>query len=134
MPRVRAVIDTNVAYSGLTHRGIPHEILEAGDTEEFIWIISDAILKEYVEIFTRKNILDLARPLLSWLKSNAIHVNVPDFLPDTFTEIADPDDRPIFAAAYVSRAIFVTGDRRHFPWSSYRSIRIMSPADFHDIL
>lgn len=134
LPQIRAVIDTNVLYSAATHRGIPFRIMEAAQAGEFTCIVSNAVLIEYVEILARYNIIHLAQPLLSWIKRNAVHVDVPDFLPDTFTEITDPDDRPIFAAAYVAGAYFVTGDRHHFPWSSYKSIRIMPPTDFYDIL
>ena len=134
LPQIRAVIDTNVLYSGLTHRGIPFRIVQAGQAGRFTWIFSNPIIAEYVDLFSRKNLMELIHPSLSWLKRNGVRVDVPDFLPDMFTEITDVDDRPIFAAAYVAGAIFVTGDRHHFPWSSYKSIRIMPPADFYDIL
>jgi len=61
-------------------------------------------------------------------------VSFPSFLPDTFSQIPDERDRVIFAPAYTANAIFVTGNHRHFPWSSCHGVRVCSPRDFYDLL
>ena len=134
LPRTRAVVDTNIVFSAVTHRGAPYRIVEAGQAGEFLWVVSNDILIEYVEVLAEHGLMPLANPLLSWIKQNAFNVQVPSFLPDTFTDIVHPSDRVVFSAAYVAGAYFVTGNKRHFPWASYRGVKILSPVDFYDIL
>ena len=134
VPRLRAVIDTNVVLSGITHRGIPNRILQAGTDRWFAWIYSSEILDEYLRIGRRFGYAEEMVRTIAVLHSAGYPVQVPSFLPETFQEITDVQDRTIFAAARVGNAVFVTGNHRHFPWKSYSGVQILSPRDFYDML
>jgi predicted nucleic acid-binding protein len=132
--KLRAVIDTNVFISGITHRGISNRILQAGTDRWFSWIFSTEILNEYMRVARRFGYGSEAIAVIGDLTTKGIRVDVPSFLPDTFHEITHTPDRSVFAVARVANAFFVTGNHRHFPWSSYSGVRILSPRDFYDIL
>ena len=57
LPPIRAVVDTNVLFSAVTHRGVPYRIVEAGQAGQFLWVISAEIMFEYVDVLSEHGLV-----------------------------------------------------------------------------
>jgi len=130
---VRVVLDTNVVVSALIGKGGPKRILEAVFSGKATVCLSVVTFAEYVEVLSRPKFArytefsEAAVPTLKHLRSLALFVE-----PTRHVSIcADPDDDKFLELALETRAAYlITGNKKHFPSESYRSINIVSPAEF----
>jgi len=109
-------------------------ILRAGELRAFTWVFSQEVLREYSLVGREHGIYRDMLSLIVLIRYIGLKVAIPEWLPGEFTRIEDKDDRGIFAAAYAGKAMFVTGNHRHFPWKTYSGVEIVSPRDFYDML
>jgi putative PIN family toxin of toxin-antitoxin system len=134
VPRVKAVLDTNVIVSALLADGGREAlILDLAFSARYTLVVSDALLEEYEEVLRRPRFrLDPRRikAAMREIRSASLHVD-----PQTKVRAArDPDDNKVLECALAAEADYVvTGNTRHFP-SQFQGIRIIPPRRFMVLL
>lgn len=135
-PLLRAVLDTNVYISGtILSRGVPYEILEAWRRNEYILVVSEAIIAEvervlhYPRIRDRYGITDGdVERLITSLQTDALLV-AGNY--EVQGVSADPDDDKFLACALEAGAdCIVTGDPDLLDLGQYQRVNILSPRAF----
>ena len=126
-----AVFDTNILISSQISHGKPYQCLELARKRLVDGVTCQEILRELEDklrhkfVFSGDRVTDILADLLGFLRpvviSSALRVVA-----------ADPKDDKVIECAVVADATHVvTGDRRHLlPLRSYRSIQIVSAAEF----
>jgi len=128
---MRIVCDTNVIVSGMLFGGHSRTILTAiaqGRVEAFT---SPALLHELREVLQRRKfrlkpeqidaVMELVRESFTCVDSGTVFSVIAD----------DPDDDRILEAAHASRSrVIVSGDSHLLALGAWRSITVLSPADF----
>lgn len=128
---MRIVCDTNVVVSGILFGGHSRTILMAvaqGRVEAFT---SPSLLHELREVLQRRKfrlnpeqvetVMELVRESFTCVTSGAAFSVIAD----------DPDDDRVLEAAYASHAsVIVSGDRHLLTLGTWRSVRVLAPADF----
>ncbi len=132
---IRIVLDTNVLVSGLlSDRAAPGQIVDLITAGEIELSCDTRILAEYREVLARPDLninQSKAEDVLQHIELTALHVR-PKAWPE---ELPDPDDEPFLAVAEAAGAdCLVTGNLRHFPAKARRSVRVLSPRQFLDVL
>ena len=131
---MRVVLDTNVIVSALIFGGIPRGVLELVDAGQCDFFYSEPIQTEVRRVLSEKfdwseAALEAALPVL-WSMGQLV---VPRIALDAVP--ADPDDNRILECAVEARAqVIVSGDRHLIALQRFRSIRIVSPRQFIEIV
>lgn len=137
---MRVVLDTNVIIAPfLSPKGVPSLILKAWEEEAFDLVVSEALLAEYQEVLSRKEIalhhkMDQAaiERIINSFRKYAI-LAAPSRIPEVVKE--DPDDDQLFAAALAEEASFIVTKNKHvLSVSEYKGIQILSPLAFLTLL
>jgi len=135
--RWRVFLDTSVLISGTISRtGGSATILDLGEAEEILVVVSRQVLTEADRVFSAK-FPEFARRFREFLR-NLAPLEVEDPSSEAVREAAEviihPDDAPILAAARSSSLDYlVTLDARHFKIPqvrAYLSIPVVSPGEF----
>jgi len=127
------VIDSNVYISAFATHGICHLLLENCIVNHRIFI-SEFIIREVKEKLTRKIKLpvDTVNEIIDYLRCQAV-LAIP--LEKVAGISRDPDDDNIIALAVTVKADYVvSGDKDLLDLKDYRSIPIVSPKNFSEIL
>ena len=127
------VIDSNVYISAFATHGICHLLLENCIVNHRIFI-SEFIIREVKEKLTRKIKLpvDTVNEIIDYLRCQAV-LAIP--LEKVSGISRDPDDDNIIALAVTVKADYVvSGDKDLLDLKDYRSIPIVSPKNFSEIL
>jgi len=105
---IRAVVDTNVVFEGLTSLSAASQVMDAWVERRFVPCVSTALALEYEEVLTNKlgakkgpAALKALQALLDRAQFVPIHYRVRPASPD-------PDDDFVLEAAYNSGAVVVT--------------------------
>ena len=126
---MRVVLDCNVLVSAARTDGICRAALLAAVGRHEV-VLSEPIIQEYRTVGARpkhRQYYATASALTEMLVRVAVIVEPAA----TSFGLADPDDEVYLATALSGRAeILVTGDRRHFPASSYGLIEVLTPSAF----
>lgn len=130
----RAVLDTNTWVSGLGWGGPPGDVVEAALAGRFQIVTSPALLEELRRV--------LAYPKLAKMFGDAdevvelITVASQVVRPTvTLDLVRDPDDNRVLEAAITGSVdVIVTGDADLLSLDVVQGVRIVSPADFMDVL
>lgn len=136
----RAVIDTNVFVSGGTVSvGAPFQIINHWRNEDFVMVASPQLIVEYKEVLLRPSIMKYTG--LSYQETLKYIREVVDrayMTGGTLTRDVlrnDPDDNMVLACAEEGLAThLVTGNKKHFPFTDYKRIKIVSPREFLTLL
>ena len=129
--KIKVVIDTNVLVSALINtRGTVSALLDRFIAGEFEAVISNDIFQEYEDVFYRKDFNFSSEKIVVLLKflekfilplPISYHINIcQDFEDNKFLECAMEG-----AVDFI-----VTGNKKRFPISEYKGIKIVSPAEF----
>ncbi len=59
---------------------------------------------------------------------------LPIVAPPLPANLPDPDDLPFLEVASAAGAVLVTGNARHFPAEACEGVRVLSPAEFLEVL
>jgi len=126
MSITHVVIDTNVLVSALwSQNGTPAKIAHMIPDGKIVPCYSNEIMEEYREV--------LSRDKFSFPQGqiNALFDNIKKygqiFAPEPSTApMTDEDDRIFYDTAITSKAILITGNKKHFPPEPF----IMEPAEF----
>ncbi len=136
----RAVLDTNVFVSGGTiSAGTPSQVIDHWRNQDFVMVVSPQLIAEYEEVLHRpgvKKYTGLSHQETSqyiqevidraYMTSGVLTLNVLK---------VDPDDNMVLACAEEGIAThLVTGNKKHFPFTDYKGIQIVSPREFLSLL
>jgi putative PIN family toxin of toxin-antitoxin system len=129
---LRAVIDTNVVFEGLTKQGgVAGVIIEAWLDDLFQAYVTNALAYEYADVLTRKlssNRWEQLQPVLGTLLRKANFVDIHySWRPVS----PDPGDDHIIDCAMNSAAIVVTTNIRDFQLAQESlGVKVLSPLEF----
>lgn len=108
---MKVIIDTNVLVSAIISNGKPEETINfIIENDEWEWIVSDAILREYAEVLNRQKLKLSDTVKQTWLNivseaTTKIEVTVNVNFP------RDRKDEKFLACALIGKADFlITGD------------------------
>lgn len=129
---VRAVIDTNVVFEGLTRRSSsPTLILDAWLEGLFQACVTNALAYEYADVLSTKlspKRWSWAQPVLEELLARA------EFVPIYFSwrpSSPDPADEHVVDCAMNAGASVVTSNLKDFTWARAElSLQILTPGEF----
>ncbi|MBF0520393.1 MAG: putative toxin-antitoxin system toxin component, PIN family [Nitrospirae bacterium] len=136
MPKIRAVIDTNVIVSGIiSPKGYPRKIIEAALNEQFRVITSVSINHEILNVLYRKHIYmkyhleeETIRGITSFLYEGTV-ITGESIVVDHIR--ADPSDDKFLACAIEGEAGYiVSGDDHLLALNYYKDIQIVDSATF----
>ena len=134
MPRVKAVLDTNVIVSALLKPdGRQALLLDLALSGAFTAIVSGDLLQEYEEVLRRPRFGLDRRRITRSLRAirDAGHLVQPR---KQVHVTRDPDDNMVLECALEGGAEYVvTGNTRDFPME-YQGIRIVPPRQFMTVL
>ena len=132
---MRVVLDTNVLVAGLlSATGPPGWILEAVLTGALDLALDMSIREEYEDVLRRAEFRfpsDRIDNLLSVIDRFAFQATA---VPPWPHALPDPDDEPFLGVAAATGSVLVTGNLRHFPARSRRSVVVQTPREFVDRL
>jgi putative PIN family toxin of toxin-antitoxin system len=127
---IRVVLDTNVYISALEFGGVPRQVFQLGLGGLFELITSDVLLDELLRVLGEAFSYDeeRLRRLRTLLTETAVRVVIPT---ETIATASDPDDDRVLECAVAAQAQFiVTGEKGLLQLTSFRDVRIVSPASF----
>jgi len=129
------VLDTNVIVSGILRPFSKAALILTSVADGTVQVAYDVrLLSEYRDVLNRP-------------KFNLPKENVEAFLTQVEQEgflvsakpldirLLDPDDEPFLEVAIAGKVeALVTGNKRHFPKKEYAKVRMLSPAEFLEVL
>lgn len=134
---MRAVLDTNVLISGVIATGVPYELLVRGFNHEYQIVVSVETLTEFRETL-------LKYPDRFHMNENEVQDEVEtiryfaEFVSPQMDITAvedDPDDDKFLEAAVAGDVDYlVSGDGHLLSLESFRSIEIVEPRTFYELL
>lgn len=132
---MRAVLDTNIFISGIFWDGIPGQILDAVQNDEFQIVASLECIYELHNVlneFKDKLGADLVDFWITFAITKAI-IALPQI---RFFEIKDDlEDNKFLDAAVAGKAQYiVSGDKHLLNLKQFRNIKIIKPAEFLKVL
>ena len=132
---LRAVVDTNVLFEGLTRHGAAGEILDAWVAGRFRPCVSTALALEYEDVLQRKlgaSKGDRARKALQALLARS------QYVPIRFTyrpASPDPSDDLVVDCVLNSQSVLVTNNVKDFQRPAQElGFQIRRPPDFLELL
>ena len=131
---MKVVLDTNVVVSGLlTHGGVCAGIIDQMRMDAFQLCVNGQIVAEYTEVIGRPELsipAGAVSDVLDFVRHRAERVDA------ALLDVALPDesDLPFLEVAVAAEAVLVTGNARHFPAKACKGTRVVSPAEFLELL
>jgi putative PIN family toxin of toxin-antitoxin system len=131
---VKAVLDTNVLVSALlTKGGTCARVLRLMAEGLYQLCVDGRNLAEYTRILHDPRLplrANQASETLELIELVALLVDPPPLSVSVLHE----DDLPFLEVAAAAGAVLVTGNKRHFPKRVCKSVRVVSPAEFLELL
>ena len=131
---MKVVLDTNVVVSGLlTRGGVCAAIMDQMRTGTFQLCVNGQIAAEYAEVISRSELSIPEGPVsdfLDFVRHRAERVDAAL----SAAELPDESDLPFLEVALAAEAVLVTGNTRHFPAKARKGVRVVSPAEFLELL
>ncbi|MFY9822507.1 MAG: PIN domain-containing protein [Thermoanaerobaculia bacterium] len=136
MARIRAVIDTNVVFEGLTHRGGPAgAVVGAWMAELFQACVSQALAYEYEDVLARKLAPERWARIRFVLDALLYRAELVSSYYSWRPSSPDPGDEHVIDCAMNARAIIVTSNLRDFELARVElQLPILSPVGFLTLL
>lgn len=132
---LRAVIDTNVLFTGLSRRGPEGAVVDAWVEQRFRPCVSTALALEYEDVLKRK--LGTVKRRTAMRALQAL-LSRSDFVPIRFTyrpASPDPGDDLVVDCLLNGQAVLVTSNVRDFRKPSRElGFPVLKPAEFLDLL
>jgi putative PIN family toxin of toxin-antitoxin system len=132
---IRAVVDTNVLFEGLTRLGSAAEIVDAWVERRFRPCVSTALVLEYQDVLSRK--LGKARGEAAMMALQAL-LSRCEYVPIYFSYrpiSRDPGDDFIIDCVLNSRAVLVTSNIKDFAEASRQlGFKTLRPSEFIPLL
>ncbi len=132
---VKAVYDTNVVVSAALKPGsLPASLVALAIAKKVRLFLSPAILEEYTDVLKRPKFgFDPATvtALLRDVRKAAMLVRPSRRV----SQAPDEADNRLLECASAARADYlVTGNKKHFPFPEFEGTKIVSPAEFTQLL
>ena len=131
---MKVVLDTNVLISGIFWHGNPNSIILAWKERKFDLCISVETLEEFIRIMRDFKIRmpeDLLKEWINLLTENSILIEPIE----KFDVVRDKKDNKFIDCAVAAEANYiVSGDPDLTDMKEFRSIKIVKPKEFLDIL
>jgi putative PIN family toxin of toxin-antitoxin system len=126
---VRVVADSNIFVSAMRFGGKPAEFVIAAESRRFTLVVSEQILLELADVFSRKFHWSEDRVASSLGRVRAIATVTSPSL--KLSACVDPDDDRILEAAVDGRADFiVSGDKHLLRMKTFQGIEILKVGEF----
>jgi len=132
---IRATIDTNIIVSGLFWAGLPGQVFAAAQNEEFISLLTEALVAELATVLAREKfavqLLKRQKTVESVIQEyrSAGEIVEPAQIPAD--AVRDPKDRMVLACAVGGKADYiVSGDKDLLVLGAYEKIPILSADQF----
>lgn len=131
---IKAVYDTNVIVAALINPdGLPALLLDLATQNRVQLFLSSFLLGEYEAVLRRLKFGFLPAKVRNAVRAIRTHATVVKPR-ETLQVLTDPSDNHILNCAVESHVDYlVTGNKRHFPFSVFRGIAIVSPRRFWEI-
>ena len=136
---IKVVIDTNIVISGFIKEGsIPEYFLVSffNNGFDFIWCVSQDIFQEYQNVLQRSKFKNInqskVQQFLSDIKEKALWVE-PQIKLEIIKEDLS-DNKFLECAAQAQAQYIISGDKHLLKLKKYKSIKIITPKKFKDIL
>lgn len=130
----RAIMDTNVLYSGLrSQRGASFSLLRALRAGRWQLVLSNTLLAEYEEVLSRnQSVLGLDRTQVADVLDALCAAAEKMSVPTPWTPLSpDADDEAILQLAKAARTEYiVTHNTRHFTRAAEIGVQVMQPGAF----
>ena len=129
------VLDTNVIVSGILRPFSKAALILTSVADGTVQVAYDVrLLSEYRDVLNRPK-FNLAKEdveaFLTQVEQEGFLVSAKPLE----IHLLDPDDEPFLEVAIAGKVeALVTGNKRHFPKKEYAKVRILSPAEFLDVL
>lgn len=130
MPKPKVVLDTNVVISSLWP-GTSRRILDLWKQEQLIALVSEPIIREYLEVLERFSVPpeDLQQFIVLFTDPGRSIVVVPHERIQIIPQ--DPSDNKFLECAIAGRADSIISGDKHLKFlQSFREIPILPPAVF----
>jgi putative PIN family toxin of toxin-antitoxin system len=132
---MKALVDTNVLLSAAFRDRLPEQVvLHIATHDDWTWLVTAEILKEYAEVLRRPKFGLSAEIIDRWtelVQSRTICVASPPAV----EFVRDPKDAPFLAAAIATNADYlITGDRDLAMAQLVVATRIVSVAEMAQVL
>ena len=128
---VRAVVDTNVVFEGLTHLGPAAEVIDAWVDRRFQPCVSTALAFEYQDVLERKLSPIRGESILMALQALLIRCEYVPIYYSYRPSSRDPGDDMIVDCVLNSRAALITSNVKDFSSPSKNlGFRIFQPSEF----
>lgn len=126
---MKAVLDTNVLFSGFIFKGKPGAILNAAKVREFVAVSSPILVEELLETLRKKTSATEEKLILFQKKlEKFIELVYPR---EEIDVCRDPNDNRVLEAAVEGECDYIiTGDRDLLSLKKYQKILILTPAEF----
>ncbi len=128
---IRAVVDTNVLFEGLTRLGPAAEVIDSWVERQFHPCVSTALALEYQDVLSRKLGAERSESALMALQALLIRCEyVPIFYTYRPTS-SDPGDDLVVDCVLNGRAVLVTRNIKHFSGPSLQlGFKVFQPNEF----
>lgn len=128
---LRAVIDTNVLFEGLTHRGPSGSVIDAWVAGSFVPCVSTALALEYEEVLSRRIGERRRQTVLLALQALLDRTEWVPILQRLRSLSADPDDDFVIECAHSASASIVTRNLRDLEAAQRTlGLAVLTPEDF----
>lgn len=128
---MRVVLDTNVLVYGIFFSGPPADILKAWRCGEVQFVLTPAIVDEYVRVagIIADGFPDIEiKSILTLIVANSDVVQPPSL---SYQISEDPDDDKFLTCALASKSsTIVSGDKHLLKLSGYHGITVLTPRAF----
>ena len=111
---IRAVIDTNILFEGLSNRGPCGKVLDAWVARRFVPCVSTALALEYEEVLANKFSALRRESVLAALQARLTRAEYVPIISRVRPMSPDPDDDFVIECAYNAGALLVTHNTREF--------------------
>jgi len=131
---IKAVYDTNVIVAALINPyGLPALLLDLATQDRIQLFLSSFLVREYEAVLRRPKFGFSPAKVRNVVRAIRAHATVVKPR-ETLQVLTDPSDNQILSCAVESRVDYlVTGNKRHFPFSDFRGVAIVSPRRFWEI-
>ena len=131
----RVVYDTNVVVSAALKAGsIPASLVAIGLEQRVTLCLSPVILDEYEAVLKRPKFGFDAHTVDTFLRELRLVAVLVSPTKRILAAPHEPDNRFLECAQAARAQYLVTGNTRHFPFSTFGRTRIVSPSEFARIV
>lgn len=127
------VLDTNVIISALVFEGKPKQVFELLIQKKYPAIISPPLVAELIDVLRKK--FRFSKDKLLSVEKNITTFCKMVYPKNQITLLKDePDNRILEAAIEGECTYIVTGDKNFLALGHFRSIKILTPTTFYELV